>query len=292
MMPARHVLIAIFVAVIFGLAFPVIKYGLAEAPPLMLTGLRFTFSALPAVFFVPRPQVSWAALLAYGVAIGVLLFGLLFSAIHLGVPSGLTSLIVQLHVFFTIILSFFLFGEKPNAAQIGGSLLAFGGMALIAAGRFSGGHFFGIVLVVLAALSWAGGNLIVKRLGRVDMLAFTIWASLAAPLPLFAASYMLEGAGAFAALLHPSLNLLLCVAYMALAATITGYGLWNWLLARHSAASVGPFALLIPVVGIACGRLLFGERLHLQEIYGAGLIFLGLCLNVFGSRLLALMRRA
>jgi len=50
MMPARHVMIAILVAVIFGLAFPVIKYGLAEAPPLMLTGLRFTFSALPAVF--------------------------------------------------------------------------------------------------------------------------------------------------------------------------------------------------------------------------------------------------
>jgi len=190
------------------------------------------------------------------------------------------------------VLSFFLFGEKPTATQISGSLLAFGGMVLIAAGRFSGGNFAGIALVVLAALSWAGGNLIVKRIGRVDMLAFTVWASLAAPLPLFAASYAFEGAGGFVAVLHPSLQLVLCVVYLALGATFTGYGLWNWLLARHSAASVGPFALLIPVIGIVCGSILFGERLRTQEIYGAGLIFFGLCLNVFGNRILALVRRA
>ena len=292
MMPIRHILIAILVVIIFGLAFPVIKIGLGEAPPLFLTGLRFTFSALPAVFFVARPKVSWPVLMAYGIAIGVLLFGFLFSAIGWGVPSGLASLVVQLHVFFTIILSFFLFGEKPGRMQIAGSAVAFAGMFLIAAGRYSGGGFIGIVMVILAALSWAAGNLIVKRAGRVDMLAFIIWASLAAPLPLFAASYLFEGAGTFTVLLHPSWTLVLCVFYMSAAGTLTGYGLWNWLLAQHSAAVVGPFALLIPVVGIACGAFFFNEHLHVQEVYGAGLIFLGLCLNVFGNRVLSLLRTA
>ena len=292
MMPVRHVIIALLVVVIFGLAFPVIKLGLAESTPLLLTGLRFTFSALPAIFFISKPKVSWAALVAYGVLIGVLQFGLLFTAIHLGVASGLASLIVQLHVFFTIALSFLLFGEKPTSTQLCGSLLAFGGMVLIAEGRFSSGSFFGVGLVILAALSWAGGNLIIKRIGKVDMLAFTIWSSLAAPLPLFAMSYAFEGAGSFAVVLHPTWSLAMCVFYMAVAGTLTGYGLWNWLLARHSAASVGPFALLIPIVGIACGNIFFGERLQSQEIYGAGLIFFGLCLNVFGSRILVLLRRA
>ena len=92
MMPFRHVLLALLAVLLLGLAFPVIKIGLTEVPPFMLTGLRFTFSALPAVFFIRKPAVSWASLLAYGLLIGVVLFGVMFTAINLGLPSGLASL--------------------------------------------------------------------------------------------------------------------------------------------------------------------------------------------------------
>ena len=201
-------------------------------------------------------------------------------------------MLVQLHVFFTIILASLLFHEHPTRWQISGSTFALAGMVVIGVARFTGGGLLGTLLMLVAGLGWACGNLIAKRIGKVDMLAFSVWSSLAAPLPLFAASYFFEGADKFAALAHPSLTLIACVAYLALAATLAAFGLWNWLLSHYSVAVVGPFALLIPIVGIVCGAIFFGETLHKAEVLGALLIFAGLCLNVFGNRISSLLRRA
>jgi O-acetylserine/cysteine efflux transporter len=72
--------------------------------------------------------------------------------------------------------------------------------------------------------------------------------------------------------------------------TVFGYGGWSVLLARYPASTVAPFALLVPVAGIAGATLILGERITGPEIIGSALVFVGLLLNVFGPRLLA--RRA
>ncbi len=64
-------------------------------------------------------------LVAYGLAIGVGQFGLLFLAIKLGMPAGLSSLVIQLQVFFTIFPRVgVLFGERPAGAQLVGAGVA------------------------------------------------------------------------------------------------------------------------------------------------------------------------
>ena len=65
--------------------------------------------------------------------------------------------------------------------------------------------------------------------------------------------------------------------------TMFGYGLWARLMAHHSAATVAPFALLVPVVGMIAGALLFGESLSAFEVVGGALVMAGLALNVFGD---------
>src|SRR5690606_24527890 len=134
-MPLRHILLALLVVAIWGLNFVFIKWGVEQVPPLLLTALRYICAVLPAVFFVKRPQVRLSILLVYGLAIGFAQFGLLFSAIKLGMPAGLASLLMQLQVFFTVALAIMFLGEKLSRFQAVGGLVAMAGVAVIAIER-------------------------------------------------------------------------------------------------------------------------------------------------------------
>ena len=73
--------------------------------------------------------------------------------------------------------------------------------------------------------------------------------------------------------------------YLALLATIVGYGIWGPLLGRYETWRVAPLSLLVPVVGIASAKLLLNENLSALQLTGAALIVAGLYINVFGLRL-------
>jgi O-acetylserine/cysteine efflux transporter len=287
-MSLRDTLAATSVAVVWGLTFIAIKVGVGEISPLALSALRFLFAAIPCVFFIKPPKAPAWTVALYGLVIGVGQFGVLFIAIDQGFPVGLASLVIQAQAFFTIFLAWAFQGERPRLAQMVGAGVALAGMAIIASERLAGASLGPFTLVVLAALFWAAGNAVAKGVGKivgnVDMLAFTVWSSLAAPAPLFLMSLVFEGQGALAALIHPSLKLVMSVLVLSYAGTVFGYGLWAWLLSRHSAASVAPFALLVPIVGMAAGFFIFGERASPVELCGGVLIMAGLGINVFGDR--------
>jgi O-acetylserine/cysteine efflux transporter len=282
-MTARDILAALSVAIVWGLTFIAIKIGVGETTPLMLAALRFFFAAVPMAFFLAPPKAPAWAVMLYGLMIGVGQFGVLFIAIHEGFPVGLASLVIMAQVFFTILLAWIFVGERPRRVRIGGAIVAFVGMAVIRSQRLAGASLGPFLLVILAAVFWALGNVLAKTVGKVDMLAFTIWSSLAAPLPLFLLSLAVEGTGGLAALAHPGWKLVVSVLVLSYAGTVFGYGLWARLLAQYSAATVAPFALLVPVVGMVAGSLLFGETVRAVELLGGVLVMAGLALNVFGD---------
>ena len=239
-MPPRHILLALCVATTFGLSFIAIRWGVEEVPPLLLTALRYTFAALPAVFFVKRPQVDWRLLVAYGLAIGVGQFGLLFVAIHLGMPAGLSSLVIQLQVFFTILLALMLFGERPRLPQLAGAAVAFVGIVVIATERIGGTALLPFLLTVAAAACWGVGNTISKKTGRIDMLGFVVWSSLIPPLPLLGASLLLEPGGIAAATDAITWRGIGSIAFMGYGATVFGFGAWAYRRSRYPASQVAP----------------------------------------------------
>lgn len=289
-MTPRDILSALVSALALGLAFIAIKFGVREAPPLLLTALRFVFAAFPAVLFVKPPRAPVSLVILYGLLIGVGQFGLLFLAIGWGMPIGLASLVIQLQVFITIALAWILLGERPTAVQMIGAGVALLGIATIGATRTSGAGLGPFLMVVGAAFCWGIGNMIGKRAGKIDMFAFVVWSSLAAPIPLLALSLIFENGRTWPALLHPTWTLALSVAGLAYGGTVLGFGLWSRILAHYSAARAAPFALLIPVVGLVAGWLVFDEPLSAFELVGAVLVMAGLTFNVLGDRVLA--RRA
>ncbi|WP_262297260.1 EamA family transporter [Microvirga sesbaniae] len=286
-MPLTHSLAALFVTALWGLSFVVIKLGVGTTPPLLLAALRFLFAALPAVFFVPRPRTDWRNVVAYGFFLGVAQFGLLFAALAIGMPASLASVVMQAQVFFTILFAALVMGERPGPHQVIGGLVASLGLALIAVPRMTGGSAVPFLMTVLAAASWGVANIVSKRAGRVDMLGFIVWSSLVAPLPLVGLSLWLDGPGrVLAALARIDGGTLAAVMYLAYPTTILAFGVWAYLLSRHPAATVTPFALFVPVAGILGSALILGEAMHPIEAFGGAVIVLGLAVNVFGARLL------
>ena len=258
----RDAVLAVAIVFVWGTNFVVIWVALDALPPLFLATLRFVFVLLPACFFLPKPKVPWANLIIYGVCIGMLQFGALFVAMNGLISPGLASLVVQMQVFFTIALAMLRTGERLKAHQ----LLAFGlaliGMGVIAAHSGHGTTLSGLSLVLVAALGWALGNQASREAGKVNMLAYVVWAALFSIPPLFLLSLLLDGPTAIAnGIARASAITWASVLWQSAGNTMFGYSCWAWLLSRYQASTVAPLSLLVPVFGFGASALILGEAL-------------------------------
>ena len=154
--------------------------------------LRFFFAAFPAVFFIQRPNIAFRQVVAFGLVMFALQFTLLFLGMTAGTTAGLASLLLQVQVFFTILLAVVFLHEKPSVWQIAGAVISFSGIGLVAANLGGDISALGMGLIIAAAASWGAGNLISKRLGKIDMLALVIWGSFVAWPPLLLVSFIFE----------------------------------------------------------------------------------------------------
>ncbi|CAG4890372.1 EamA family transporter [Paraburkholderia saeva] len=283
-MSPKDLLLALVVVVAWGINFVVIKVGLHGVPPMLLGALRFLLAAVPAVFFVKRPQVPLRWLFAYGATISFGQFAFLFTAMYVGMPAGLASLVLQAQAFFTLLFAVMFLHERLRVQNVAGLLVAAAGLALIG---MQGGHSMtvaGFVLTLCAAVSWALGNIVTKKVGKVDLVGLVVWASLIPPVPFFVLSYYFEGPQRIgAALTGIGAMSIFAIVYLAFIATLLGYGLWSRLLSRYPASQVAPFSLLVPIVGLASASLFLDEHLSQAQIAGAALVMAGLAVNVFGG---------
>lgn len=291
-MPLKDVLAALVVIVVWGANFVVIKFGVDEFPPMLLGALRFLFVAFPAIFFVPRPAVSWRYVVAYGATICLGQFVFLFLAIYLGMPAGLASLVLQAQAFFTVAIAALVLHEAIRWHHVLGIGLAIAGLVMLDAGADSTAvPLVGFLLTLVAALSWACGNIVLKCAGQVRMLSMVVWGALLPPIPFLLLSATFEGPGRILdSLAHVSWRGVGAVVYLSGVATLVGYVLWGRLLARHPVARVAPLSLLIPVVGLLCADWILGERLAPWQWLGGAVVLIGLAVNLFGARWAAGLR--
>ncbi|WP_127091341.1 EamA family transporter [Aquabacter cavernae] len=275
-MAPRHIALAVLVTIVWGLNFVVIRKGLDHYPPLLLITLRFLLAALP-VFFVPRPRIPLGLMLAMGLTWFLGQFAFLFWGVANGMPPGLASLTLQSQAFFTILIATLVLHEKPSARQMAGTGVAFLGVLLIGASVGGDMTLAGLGFCLLGALSWAIGNVLVRRAPPADMFALVVWLSLVPILPALVLSLTVEGWPAIsAALLAPSFEGLWTLAYLVVAATLFGFAMWGKLLKLYPAGLVAPFSLLVPLTGTVTAALVLGEQFPPLRIAGMALILAGL----------------
>lgn len=283
-MTNRDRVLGLAVVLLWGLNFLAIRVGLDHFPPFFFAGLRFAVIAVPVLLFVPRPQVPWRWLLLYGTGFGILQFAFLFSAMRAGMPTGLSSLVLQSSAPFTVLLGAVFLREKLRAVQLAGLAVALAGMVTIGWDRAQHASLLPLVLTLAGGLGWAFGN-IGSRLAAADSegvnpLHLTLWMAVIPPLPMFALSALTEGpttgwrdlADSFTASGWPAFAAL---AYIALLGTIAGSGLWTYLMSRYPAGTVAPLSLLVPVVGIAASWAFLHENPSPLSLVGAVIVIAG-----------------
>jgi O-acetylserine/cysteine efflux transporter len=292
-MPRRHAVLALVVAICWAVNFVVIDIGLELFPPLLFAALRFGLIAFPAVFFVPRPDVRWLAVVAVGLLICVGQFGLLFVAMNMGLPAGLASVIAPLQPVFTIPLAAVALGERPSRRQVVGVTLAAAGIGAIAAGRAHGVPLQAVALGVASAAAWGCGNVVTRAARPKRPFSLLVWSSVVAPVPLLGLSLIFEGTARWQSAAS-SINAsgIAALTYVVVVSTFFGYGAWYWLLSRHPASTVAPFTLLVPVVGILTAWLERSEHPTWGELLGSLIVLAGLALALGVVDTLAGQRRA
>ncbi|MBA8793761.1 O-acetylserine/cysteine efflux transporter [Friedmanniella endophytica] len=278
-MPVRDRLLALLVAVCWGLNFPATAIALEHFPPLLMVAVRFALLAVPTILFVPRPRVRLRWLLGVGLGIGLLQFAFLYLGMAAGMPSGLASLVLQASAPFTVLLAGFFLHERITRRQAIGIGVAVLGLAAIAVHRAQVAALLPVVLTLCGALGWAIGNVCSRQARAPKPLHLTLWMSVVPPVPVFLLSLAVEGpqriAGAFTGLARLSaLPSVLGLLYVVLVATVVGYGIWTTLLARHPSNQVAPFSMLVPVIGVLASWAIFGEQPDLVELV-AGVAVVG-----------------
>lgn len=274
-MRVQDVLLAIATAIGWGLTFVVIEVGLSELPPLLFAALRFTVAVFPAIFFLPRQGLSWRWILTLGLSLGLAQQGMLFLGMAAGMPAGMSSLVLQSQVLFTLILSAVVLGDVPSRRQWVGVVLGLIGIGVIAGDGALDAALTGFLLVVGAGVAWGIGNIAIKKANVANGFRLLVWMALVPILPLYLASAVFE-TGQWEALSGLGLPGAAAVLYAGLVSSLFCYGSWAYLLHRNSANKVAPFSLLVPIFGLSFGVLLFGEVLDGREMAGAAVVLAGL----------------
>ena len=281
----RHALLAVAVTMVWGTNFVVIKVGLGQLPPLTFAALRFAFAFAPAALFLKRPDVPIRNLAAFGVLIGLGQFGLLYIALHGMVQPGLASLVMQSQVFITIGLSMWLTKERLRGFQWTALAVGAAGLAVIFSHIDASTTISGLGLVLCASMGWALGNTVQRATPSANSLAYVVWASAFSVPPLVLVALVVEGWPAMSAgVAHASVTTWAVILWQSFGNSLFGYAAWGFLLARYPAATISPFALLIPVSGMAASALFLGEPLPIWKLIAATLIISGLAINLLGPR--------
>lgn len=277
-------LLAIGVAVVWGLGFVASKLVLREMSPTLMTALRFGIAAVPCLL-LPRPNVPWPTL----IIISLMLFLCQFMAQSYGmahqVPAGLTAVIVQSQALFTVAFAALAFREIPTRAQIIGISVAAAGLLMICGTvgfDFSVGTF---AVLMISPVSFAIGNLLLRRVRDVPMFDLFSWLSLVAVPPLVALVLVTDGPQETWHALS-NLSLVGLVSILAIGAISTSIAYWAWghLLRSYAAAQVVPFALLVPFVGAGASSLVFDETFGPLRLGGMVTVVLGIAVMVLAGR--------
>ncbi|MCO4784518.1 MAG: EamA family transporter [Marinomonas atlantica] len=279
-MTRQDSLLLVLLMALWGFNFSVIKLGVNNIDPFLLTALRFSLAVLPLIFFVRRPNVPWRYLMTYGLTFGVGVWGLTTLSVGAGLSGGLASLLLDMSVISSLLVGRYLLKEHVTVSKVLGSLLALLGLGLIIWHQDGTVTPLGLALVLSASVFWSINGLIVKRSGTREVFAFNIWGMAFAPVPLLLLALIVSGpASVMQSIADINGSVLFSAAFQAYPTTLLGYWFWNKMIVKYSVSSVAPMTLLVPVFALIGGYIFFGESLDMVQAIAAVVILLGVAVS-------------
>lgn len=277
------------VIVPMAVCYPLIKAGLAFAPPLRFAAIRTILGglALLLVLLIRRrtlwPRVDMALwILPLGALATTLTFGTMFvSPAYTG--AGLASVLGNTQPLIIIALAALFLGERINRSKALALLFGLAGVSLLALPSWratDGSNFYGILLALGSALSAALATVIMKRLQPGDdLMSLTGWQLVVGGVLLLVLSTVVEGTEAIAW----NATFVGILLFLALAGTALSTWLWFWLLQKADVGRLSVYLFLVPLIGLLTAMVSFGERLSPAQYGGVVLILAAVACSIFSA---------
>ncbi|WP_460098752.1 EamA family transporter [Sessilibacter sp. MAH4] len=273
--------LAVLVMAIWGFNFSMIKLGITDVHPLLMTAARFTLAVLPAIFFIKRPNVAWRYLLAYGLVFGVGIWGMASWSITAGLSSGMSSVLLSSNALIGMVVGVFIHKELISHRKILGALTALVALLVMVSATNGNITLLGLMLIMIAAICWTVMGMIVKASGTTQAFAFNVWGMLFAPIPLVAFAVSIYGPNILSEAISVwDLNTSIAVIFQAYPTTLFGYWVWNRLLIRYPLSTTAPLTLLVPIFALISGYFMYGEKLTIAQALACMLFLIGIGLII------------
>lgn len=278
-MKLQDLILAGAICAVWGFNFSVIKLGVEQIDPFLLTALRLSLAAVPAVFFVAKPQVEMRYIALYGLLFGVGLWGLMSLSIQQGLSAGMASVTLRGSAFFSVLIGVYWFREQLSPMAKIGIALSLTGLGLSFYLEDGSVTNTGLLLALVAGFSLSLLSALVKQLQVKQVLAFVIWSSLFAPVPLLLLAYLVNGIEVVTELtLQLNEAVLFSIIFQAYPTTLIGYWLWNKLLLRYPMSTMGPLSLLVPLFAVLGSVIFYAEAIGSIKLLALLLILAGVLL--------------
>jgi O-acetylserine/cysteine efflux transporter len=272
-MKPQHIILCITGAALIGLNVVLCKLSLNQFPPLLFTALRF-LPILPLALFVPRPKGSLKQIILISCCWGALYYGAVNFALHLGVSAGITVFIVQSSTFITIVLAYFLLKDRPTITQITGTVLGIVGIYLISAQQGFSAPTTGIILLFVAAFSYAFGSIMVKKI-TASSFSLNVWVAVISFIPMLSLSMLTED-NLMNSIVTASIFDWGIVLFASWGSTLLAGFFFVSMIKRYTLSAVAPYRLLTSVFGSIFAIVILGEVYPIITWVGGGLIIVGL----------------
>jgi O-acetylserine/cysteine efflux transporter len=274
-----HNLLAFSTVFVWSANAVIIKACLAHMPSYIFNFGRFLL-ILPLAYFFKRP-LQWSQLILIGLLINVSNFTFIGLALETEMGAGLSTVLNQTTTFFVLISSFFINKDRPKRNETLGMMIAFLGVALVAATQSSfNGSFKGILYILLAAFSSGLGMTLMYKFEIQPSLSHTVWLGAVSFLPFaFLARLHHTPVEILAYFTAASLQTWIALIFAAFIASLLAIKWWLYLLKFYPPSKVSGYLFLVSPLACLLSAICLGEKFTKIQLIAIVLVFIGVILS-------------
>lgn len=265
---------------LWGAQVTAVKIAGHEIPTFVLLTVRFIIVSL---CLLPFSRKGSPQILAKMSVVALFSTSIHFALLYLGIsriPASTSAVIYQLSPIFTVILARLVLKDRLSISAIVGIALSFLGVTMLFGGVDLKANMVGGGLVALAALSFATGTILMKKLGPFDPVSMNAYSALIAVPIMLLFSLTTESDG-FSTLVHASRAAWLALLYASVSGGILGFAIWYKLLNRYPVSTLSPYSLLVPVFAVAVSEFFLHEGLTMRFAGCAAMVIIGVAIAQF-----------
>ncbi len=276
-MKPLHLAAILAIDVVWGCNIVAVKEGVMSAGPMTAVLLRYVVATVVCLPFLRWLPGRMGLILVTGFVAGALFMSLGAVSFALADNISALSIVGQLGVPFSLILAVIFMKEEIRWPRITAIALCFLGVVVMGFDPAIANERIGILLTVGAALSWAVGNLLFRKLQGVPVLVIHGWLGIVA-IPIMATLAWTFEPAKLAAIPDLPLSTWGWIAYSGIMSSIVGHGGMTWLFQRYPVAVVSPLTLPTPLISVAIAVAVYDTPITGQMMVGGLLTLIGVAI--------------